>query len=1365
MPRALQAAVFLFALLSHAAPTWAKDDWDVQRNPFDPRVVHRYKAILEKNPDDAVALRKLVELYGRHSTTGKLFSEYEAKRQKAPGNPAFALILGHLHRQSGHLDKALPYYQAATNQKPHYASAWMALAELYRQAQKPQDALEAYQKALPLARGLKEKKTILRSLADLAVEQKEIARAREFFQEYIAIDPNDVTARLELADVLAKHGLNAEALAEYQETEKRLRAEPARRIEVLVRIAGSLEALGREDDAIATYRQAAELVQRGHYLQKEITFRVIDVYRRRQDLRGLIGTYEKLWPTGSRGHFEWGVLAELYEEIGEQDQALAAFRKAVQASPSELDTQKRLIALLSRAGRDDEAILQVESLVRVAPGEPRFQLELAELYFKKGEKTKALDRLRQVAQRFPDDAGVHAALADLYSRWGEADRALKEYEVLVRIEPSEDSHLVNLGEQLFQRGEKSKAVDMWKRIAAPKSAGAYARLAEVFAEHDMGSEAIEMYLKAVGLKPQDTILYRGLATVLERQKRDDDAISAWEKVMELSLDRPTEKPLRREARTRIVSIRSRQSGMPLLRLIRDWSRRFDGKPPDLDSAYLLAEAYLKLGRSEDAQRTLEKILSLQVGDLDAMHQLVSVYRAMHKFPEAIALLKQLAEAQPGREREYYSQIAELEMALYHDAEAIVFAEKALEKSPNDAQAQEKLADILDKKNDVDKAILAYQRAMALDPRNVKTPFALARLYLRRGLELDAALLYRAIVRRGTDEETIRIAARRAIDLEEYLGTLGELEKHLAPLAFLFSNKPIYRRMLVEVHDRYVPPLLRRARGGDTWAEKELVRLGEHGLKPLLEALRDVADPAQQKIAVSVLGYLGNKNAALPLLKLGTEMPTVTFPVAPPGMSTELLQGPDMDLRVQAIVAAGRLEDPRAAPLLLPLLESREVALRQAATWALGMTRDPRHFGLLLEALGDPTPSVQALACLGLVHAHERKHLDQVSAVMRDTRRPGEVRAACAYALGMARSASHTQALLATLAEGNDDVQRKAAWALARSGDRRTIPLLLPLYFAKRPHVRASILYALAVLMGVRPAPLPMIMAPVIVESSKIDYRQLVGELASFPDYTPIPATVMIGHHREIAEGILAALGRHHDVVVQVLSDLDSRDDGLGLGELSAHTDMLLESERLAVVTTLGAVADQIANRLDELTSGHDAETQGLALHVLAKTKDPRAAQRIASALEDKSLAIRRVALSSAERYVALATQGGVPPTAAQDVARAVAERVTHAPSWQERTLAVEALGKMGRAADVHALMLRLKDTSGFVREAAARALGQLAHRETLSALVESTHDEVAEVRLAAVLGLWAIGDPSVHPRLAELAEKDPDRRVRAAALH
>jgi tetratricopeptide (TPR) repeat protein len=1375
MVRRTLALVLAGALLgSVAAPAHAQDDdWSVKQNPFDPRIVNRYKALLEKNPNDTAALKKLVGLYAKYSTLEKLVGEYESKLAHEPGSFAYAMILGHLARQRNDTARAVTYYEKAAAARPDDASVNLALAELYRQIGKPDLAMGAYEKALAQSKDKKDKKPILRALADLALDRKDIDKARGYYKQYLDLDPRDVTARIELGEALAKHGLHQDALVELQTAAQQLATDPARRVEVLAHIGGELQALGKEDAAVEIYREAMGLTPKGHYLRKELTERIIEIYRKKQDLRGLIAYYEKVWPAGARGHFEWDILARLYEEAGEQDKSLDAYRHAVKVAPAELDTQKRLIAVLERAGKDDEALKQYEVVIRVAPGEPRFQLELAERYWKRGEKARALELARKIAGRFPDDGGVHAALADLYSRWSEDALALKEYEILARIEPEDETHLVNLGEQYFQRGDKAKAVEIWKRIIAKKTPEAYARLAEVYAEHDMGAEAIDMYMKAIALKPKEPQFYRGLAGVYERQRQDDRAIEAWEKVMELTRGDAALKPTRREARTRIIAILARKQGNPLTRKAMEWDRKFQGNPPDYEAGYFAAEAYIKQGRYEDAERVLRRVLSLLPDDLDAMHQLVAVYKSLHKYADAVDLLKQLADKSPGREREYYAQISELELALYNDDEAVAYAQKALEKSPSDPQAQERLAEIHEKRGDFDKAIEAYGRAIALAPRNYKTYFSLARLYLRKGQPNEAARLYREVMNRAGDEDTVRQAARKAIDLEEYLGTLGQLEREIVPLVFTYGQKPFYRRILVEIYDRYVPWLWARARRGDADAKKELAALGEHGLRPLLEALGDSGDPAQQKIAVAVLGYLGNKNAAPPLVKYAAEVPLVqaapgggtsgvgNMGAAPrlPGSSDD--DAPGMDLRVEALVAAGRLGDARVVPQLAALLSQKEKALREAAAWALGRAGDAKAATPLIAALGDSQPSVQALACIGLGRLGDKRGLAAAAAHMRKAGVSADARAACAYALGVAGSASVVDDLVAVVDAGNDDLQRKAAWALGRIGDRRALPALLRAYWSKREAVREAIAWALP---RVQSGKGDASVAPdeeLVLDKGKIDYRGLVhGLLAELVTPALDPALVK-GRAGEIVDGLTAALGRHSDIVLRALHDLDARDDGLALGRLTARLDDAPAADRDAVAAVLAQLGEKLEPQLLALCGHKDPEIRRLALSVLAKSGRAAALARLDKSLTDDDAGVRSAAISAAPRWIARARPG------ADELAllrTALAARLG-ASAWQERALAAQALGAIGGEASVPLLVRALADSSGFVREAATRALVLVGGEAAIEPLVGASRDDVAEVRLAAVPGLAraAKSNGKARARLAELGQNDPDERVRAAA--
>ena len=113
----------------------------------------------------------------------------------------------------------------------------------------------------------------------------------------------------------------------------------------------------------------------------------------------------------------------------------------------------------------------------------------------------------------------------------------------------------------------------------------------------------------------------------------------------------------------------------------------------------------------------------------------------------------------------------------------------------------RLGEVLEKRERSRRRGAAYERALELDDRLWKVLLHAGAAALRRGQEARAAELYRTVMRRAPEEEMVVDAARRAIDLEEYLGTLGELERELSPLAYAHADKPVYRKLLVELYDR------------------------------------------------------------------------------------------------------------------------------------------------------------------------------------------------------------------------------------------------------------------------------------------------------------------------------------------------------------------------------------------------------------------------------------------------------------------------------------------------------------------------------------------------------------------------------------
>ncbi len=1343
---------FLFASLvavQTLSPVPARgDDWGVQRDPFDRNVIARYKGMLASNPHDASALAKLLEMYRRYRTVDLLKEEYGKILDKTPDDWATLVVVGRLNHATGDDARALELWMKAVAKKDDDASSWLLIGELQKAANKNKEARASYDKALSHASAKEMKKKALRALADLALTTGDNDGANAYFKQFLELDPNNAQLWIERGDAMLAAGKRDVALDSYAAAEKLLGSDPARRVEVVARRGQALEGMGKDDEAVAEYRRAIKLAPKGYYLEVELTGKIIEIYRHKDALPQLLAESEKMWPESSRGHFEWDTLGKLYEETGAQEKAIAALKKAVAKAPTELETQRKLITLLENSGRDDEALAQYESVVRAAPGEARFQLDLAERYWRRGQEKKALDALVHLEARFPTDGGVLSAVADLYQRWGKEDLAIAEYERLAKLEPDDPSHLVTLGEQYFQKGDKPRAFATWKRIAHSNKAVALAKLAEVLYEHNEPHEALMDYDLAIKMDDKNPEFYKGRAAVNESQKKYAEAIADWDKVLSLIGGKPQDRLARRDARRHKVGIAIRAGKVDTYKA--EWQKQFDGG--DAEGGYFLVEFYAKKPKAGEPLETLKKLHTKVGDDQDVLLDLVKAYKDNRRFDDAVALLLDLAKLAPSREREVFQQISEIKTLARKDDEAIEWQNKALQKSPNDPSAYERLGERFVEMQRFAEAITAYEKTVKLDAHNSKAQFALAQLYVQANQAMKAAELLRTVLRTATDDEVVGRAGHQAIDLEEMTGTLGELEKVLSPLSFMMAHKPIYRRVLVDLYLRYVPRLVEQERHGTDDVRKaargELDRIGGHGLQPLLEALRDEKDVSQQRFAVAVLGHLGNKGAAAPLVHMARQEPPKD--VRQIGTYRE---SPGREVQVEALVAAGRLGDPAVLADVLPLMDHQEGAMREAATFTLGRSGDRRATAPLLKALADRQKNVQVLACLGLAQVDDARVAPALIAQLGDARRDDTTRAACAYAIGIRKVASASSTLLAALADNRGEAQRVAAWALGQLNDPKTLGPLIRAYFARAGRSADELVWAIGRVSGApATAAPPADLGAYPLRSGKYDAVTAVAALPGPLPHVTTTAKLVVDHDSDIAKGLVDAMSEHRDVVVSVLSDLDDAPDQLSLGALSTATG------DPKVAAALATIAAAIEPSVSAQLASDDPKVRALALSVLAKLDGGKVHgidAAIRTAMSDPAEQVREAAMNAVA--IVARRRGSAPPELVAALVKSLA-----APAWADRRVAALALGRLGTSADLAALGKAAGDPSSFVREAVASALGAIGGVGVVDPLLALSHDDVPQVRATVASALGSISDDRAHKRRAELAS-DPDPAVRAAA--
>ena len=845
--------------------------------PSQAALIDRYARIVLSQPGAPFPLQRLAQLYrDRDGNITKLIADFEARAaQSGPDQYPATVSLAGLYKVDGRGDQAIATYQNAIALKGNDPTALLALARLQQDRGELAPARGNYEKALPLQTVQADKELTLRTLMAIALDQKDWDGAKRFHVQLVALEPTSLYVKGELGRELYNRG-------EFQRAEAELMQVVAasvgdnRALAPALKDLGSAQAKAHEnEEALKTLKRALTVAGAQSALRVEVYEIITEIYRADQKLPVLVKQLEDEHP----GDFaRLALLGSLYEETGDSTKAIETYRRALAIEPRQIDLRLRMVRLLQANGDLDKAIAEYEGLIRAAPNNPQFVFEEAEALLQRGDRARALKLVTDLEPRARDDEDILARVADFYGRIGDGDRSLKVLQRLAQTAGADSGHLVDLGDHYFQDGNVPLAVQTWKRIlvAVQPRAKALVALGDVYLEHEMTADALASYKEAVGLEPANLSYKKALAAALERTHGYKEARALYEELVAKAKDK-ADKTLARECRTRIVALwgleRTLEQQLPSLQAA------FGARPPDVEAGRMLAEAQLHLRRLAEADSTLRRLIELAPGDADLYLARERVLVQENQIGEAIGVLEKLVQVEPKRSRELYLRMAEYARQLGRQGDAIEYGSRAVELNPDDADGHRRLGELYRNNQDVDHAIVEFRAALAKNDRLYIVYFELADLLLAKGQTDEADRLFRRVLRGAPDDDLVARAARLSMQINLGNGTLESLEQDLLPLAIGQTQRPIFRRLLVETYGNLTFGLVQRVRHGTPQQADEargaLARIGARAVKPLLDALAD-QEVTQQRIAIDVLAYVQNKNAALPAFAYATGPAEVTL---------------------------------------------------------------------------------------------------------------------------------------------------------------------------------------------------------------------------------------------------------------------------------------------------------------------------------------------------------------------------------------------------------------------------------------------------------------------------------------------------------
>lgn len=144
-------------------------------------------------------------------------------------------------------------------------------------------------------------------------------------------------------------------------------------------------------------------------------------------------------------------------ERGKTDQALAAYRKAVETKPDDEDAHFNLGIALARSGKTNEAKLEYEKALEIFPDYPEAHNNLGNLLMRENKLPEAIAHFEAAIKATPENPSAHNNLGTALAKQGKFAEAALKFAEAIRLQPDYFDARVNIAQSYTSLGRYEEA--------------------------------------------------------------------------------------------------------------------------------------------------------------------------------------------------------------------------------------------------------------------------------------------------------------------------------------------------------------------------------------------------------------------------------------------------------------------------------------------------------------------------------------------------------------------------------------------------------------------------------------------------------------------------------------------------------------------------------------------------------------------------------------------------------------------------------------------------------------------------------------------------------------------------------------------
>lgn len=358
-----------------------------------------YEALLaEASPEESAQyLGRLVDVYRGSRETAKEIEAVKRLLEITPAGDTLALWaeLAALYERSGDAEGRLAAWRSLADSLPagpNRVNAQRMIGRLLTQARKYDEAAQAYQEALKMDPDNPE---IILNAAALAAARNDRGGYRAHLAKLVALKPDNLQHRQELAQAFQDDGQNAQAKAQYLEILKLWPEDDQSRLRLIA-------FLEKTKDRQALVRQYAELSQRRPQ-DKVVAYNLGALLFERKDWDRAAEAFKKVLALDPDDLEAREYLLVTYQNKRSHQDILEQAMELYRRNPGRTVYRTLMLNTCENA-RDWAGFAQVaRAVTELEPDSPAGWEFLHKAQTRQNQKTEAARSLVEIARRIPDD--------------------------------------------------------------------------------------------------------------------------------------------------------------------------------------------------------------------------------------------------------------------------------------------------------------------------------------------------------------------------------------------------------------------------------------------------------------------------------------------------------------------------------------------------------------------------------------------------------------------------------------------------------------------------------------------------------------------------------------------------------------------------------------------------------------------------------------------------------------------------------------------------------------------------------------------------------------------------------------------------